>query len=140
MIRVKDGKGNKTIFMEIGNASRTHQTGIRKALFEIGRENVKHSRKLITTGNKTGIVYRIAGRTHQASAPGQAPASFTGALARSIDYNVRAHVSMEFGDGEPYGKFLEDGTRHMGQRPHLTTTVKDRERENFNTLQRAVRT
>lgn len=38
----------------------------------------------ITSGQKSGIVYVRGGRHHQASAPGEAPASDTGFLAASI--------------------------------------------------------
>ena len=60
------------------------------------------------TGQKSGRVYKIGkNRTHQASAPGQAPAVLTGALRSSItvcrvnDYEYIVSIAA------PYGKILE---------------------------------
>lgn len=108
--------------------------GIRKALYEIGSENVKYTRRLLTSGNRTGRVYRFRGRNHRASAPGEAPANRSGRLLRSIDYIVRSHKQMEFGDKVLYGKFLELGTSKMEPRPHLKTTVDKLARDAQETL------
>lgn len=108
--------------------------GLRNGLYEMGRENVKHTRNLIKDKRKTGRIYMIKGKPHQASAPGEAPATLSGELVRSVDYKVKGHTEMEFGDGVFYGKFLEDGTSKMEARPHLKTTVDDRSGENVTIL------
>lgn len=60
-----------------------------------------------------GGVFAIRKRAtpHQASAPGEAPATDKGELARSIDFDAR-HFEVEVGTtaGAPYGKYLEGGT------------------------------
>lgn len=75
---------------------------------------------LIQNGQKTGRIYRRHGVVHQASAPGEAPASDTGALVNSIvtEYNyaeltgiVRAKLQ--------YGNFLEYGTQTIEPRPFM---------------------
>lgn len=91
--------------------------GIRKALYAHGKDVVKEIQHLIRNTPKTGRIYIIRGRRHQASAPHEAPASLTGRLASSAKYDVHSFWKMEVGEtarsakGAPYPKFLEGGTR-----------------------------
>lgn len=41
---------------------------------------------------------------------------------------------MKFGDRAKHGKFLENGTRNMEPRPHLSTTVSEKSRDNYNEI------
>ncbi len=139
MIKIKEDSKNRKVFITIRDAEDIFDRGIRRGLYEIGRENVKHTRKLIFNPPKTGHLYMIRGMLHQASAPGEPPANLTGKLRRSVDYIVRGSSQMEFGDKELYGKFLELGTPKIKPRPHLSRTVKDKSRDNFNILQTEMR-
>jgi HK97 gp10 family phage protein len=72
--------------------------------------------RMIHSGPKTGAVYG----KHQASAPGEAPASDTGNLARSIK------VKFDLKQGwavvkatAPYAFWLEFGTTRMAPRPFM---------------------
>jgi len=116
------------------------QIGIRHGLFEMGRENVKHVRKLIRDKNKNGRIYMFRGRPHQASAPDEAPANMTGNLAKSSDYDVRGHVEMTFGERAFYADFLDKGTTKMKPRPHLKRTVDERGEQNASILMESVNT
>ena len=74
--------------------------------------------QLITTPPKSGRIYRRRGVSHQASAPGEAPASDTGRLVNSrkitLDHDlVRARLSF----ATAYAKALEIGTKKMEPRP-----------------------
>ena len=76
--------------------------------------------RAIQTGPKTGRVYRRRGVSHQASAPGEAPASDTGALVQrsSTRYepnDLRGVVSFH----AAYAALLEFGTTRMEPRPFL---------------------
>lgn len=92
---------------------------LRAALRQAGAEVASVARAMIRSTQGGGRSYDIRRNggleLHQASAPGQPPASLTGALARSI--RVRPYRS---GDGvsiretEFYGKFLETGARGGG--------------------------
>lgn len=108
--------------------------GIMNGLYEMGRENVNHTRNLIKDKRKTGRIYIVYGRPHRASDLGEAPANLSGKLVKSVDYKVRGCHEMEFGDGVYYGKYLEKGTSKMGERPHLKPTVKARGVENKRIL------
>jgi len=60
------------------------------------------------TGQKSGRVYKIGkNRTHQASAPGQAPAVLTGALRSSITVGRVNDYEYIVSIAAPYGKILE---------------------------------
>ena len=54
---------------------------------------------------------------HQASAPGEAPASRTGNLRTSIKPQFESALFWKVQVGAEYGAFLESGTRKMSPRP-----------------------
>ena len=77
---------------------------------------------------KTGAVYG----NHQASAPGQPPATDTGQLVRSIT------MSVEGTDGEvvgvirasaPYAAMLEFGTSNIAPRPYMQPGLESQRRK-----------
>lgn len=60
------------------------------------------------TGQKSGRIYKIGkNRTHQASAPGQAPAVLTGQLRSSITINRVTDYEYLVSIAAPYGRILE---------------------------------
>lgn len=69
-------------------------------------------------GAATGRVYRRGSRTHQASAPGEYPASDTGRLMGSIMSDIQP-MEARVGTNLEYGRFLEFGTSRMAPRPWL---------------------
>jgi HK97 gp10 family phage protein len=77
---------------------------------------------LILRGSKSGRVY---GR-HQASAPGEAPASDTGRLVQSIrvDFQPNALAGRVVA-GTDYAKKLEFGTVKIAPRPFMTPAVNN---------------
>jgi len=93
------------------------------------------AKQSILKGPKTGIIYdrgkTPAGRKrkpHQASSPGQPPASDNGKLVESISRKRDGLVAIVWTELE-YGKFLEFGTTHIAPRPWLTPAVeKNREK------------
>ncbi len=80
---------------------------------------------------KTGGIYTKRGKQHQASAPGEAPATDTGYLANSIqvDYepgNLSAAVTVS----AEYGEVLELGGRNIAPRPYLMPAL-EKEKDDF---------
>lgn len=61
---------------------------------------------------KSGRIYR----SHQASAPGEAPAIDTAELLRSIKTDVQG-ASASVGTNSKYAEYLENGTTKMAARP-----------------------
>jgi hypothetical protein len=110
----------------------------------------------IKTGEKTGRVYdrnehevsfttatgkavaftvyrgKTRRKPHQASAPGEAPASDTGLLANSIQTEMRGDLSADVVVGAEYGAALEFGSLdgRIAPRPFLAPAV-EAEREEF---------
>lgn len=110
-------------------------------------------RRAIEKGPKTGIVYfRIPGPKymtirkgsedgppvaffraqgkqnislrHQASAEGQAPATDTGTLVRSLYFKELGGASFVIGSELPYSYYLEFGTRKIAKRPAWIPAVE----------------
>ena len=75
----------------------------------------------IQRGPKTGHIYRRGTVTHQASAPGQYPASDTGRLASNVRFELPSGGNMtgRVGTNIQYGAYLEFGTSRMEARPWL---------------------
>jgi hypothetical protein len=79
-------------------------------------------KKRILRGPKTGRIYTRGGgqnlsATHQASAPGESPATDTGELARRQYYTQENSLSATIGSRLVYAYFLEFGTRTIAARP-----------------------
>ena len=87
--------------------------------------------KSIQRGTKSGVVYQkyTPNRTHQASAPGQAPASDTGRLANSITADIDGKQATITAATE-YAAPLEFGTRDIQPRPFMVPAV-EQERPKF---------
>ncbi|AWM37020.1 hypothetical protein GobsT_50790 [Gemmata obscuriglobus] len=96
---------------------------VNKALFASAKKVEGDAKKSITAGGKTGRVYTRRSVTHQASAPGEAPASDTGRLVNSINSALNAselESTVTAGEGAvKYAAMLEFGTRHVAARPFM---------------------
>ena len=95
----------------INSVHKKHAQFLKKDLF-----------KGLTTGKRSGRVYRIKGKTHTASASGEMPAKLSGTLAKSIQYKLSTK-KIELGETAFYAKFLELGTQKMGARPHIKPVI-----------------
>ena len=75
---------------------------------------------------KTGRIYPRRGRVHQASAPGEAPASDTGRLVESRrvePFPQELRVAISF--NRPYALDLELGTEQIAPRPYLRRALME---------------
>jgi len=134
------------ILKQIATIATDTREGIRRANYLIGQELAKDAQLRILKGRKTGRIYRRrrgSGRivNHRASAPGEAPANFTGALRASVGFIVKgqqlifgAGGDVEEGrqKGRPvnYARALELGERkrNLAPRPYLKATIDDEEK------------
>ncbi len=74
----------------------------------------------------SGKLYKIEGRRHQASAPGEAPTVLTGDLRASITHFVGVigqTVAGIISTNMEYAPHLEFGTRKMAPRPFMRNTI-----------------
>lgn len=81
-------------------------------------------KKRIKRGAKTGRVYRRGTVTHQASAPGQAPATDNGTLASSITFKQVSPLTAEVESRLDYATYLEFGTQNIAPRPAWVPAVE----------------
>jgi HK97 gp10 family phage protein len=140
MFNIIRSPNNEKVICKIKGLPKAQTRWIRKAFYYIGKDLVKDADKLIMQKPKHGKIYLLRRnglkRLHRASAPGEAPANFTGSLRQSLDFDVVGADRMQFGvkqrfqnrqgtpDGVKYGKYLELGTRKMVERPFLLPTIK----------------
>jgi len=81
--------------------------------------------KLLMAGPKSGRLYRRrGGRTHQASAPGEAPAVDTGFLINSIRTVVKSDTRAEITVAAEYAEGLEFGTDRVAARPFVRPAIE----------------
>lgn len=94
----------------------------------------------IQRGPASGRVYQKYNprRTHQASAPGQAPMSDTGRLANNIFFDTEGQMSAVVGSTIAYAVMLEYGTRKMAARPFFTPAVEAMRPKFAKQLERAI--
>lgn len=93
-----------------------------------GTESVKQGMvERIQNPPKTGRVYRRNGVEHQASAPGESPASDTGRLAGSIRTNYdHANLTGYVNVATEYAEGLEFGTARVAARPYARPTLAEK--------------
>lgn len=99
--------------------------------------------KSIQRGTKSGRVYERAGEanlsaTHQASAPGEAPATDTGALVGSIQVTQQG-MAGQVATKLEYGFWLEYGTLQMAERPFLRPALAENQQYIIDQFARAIR-
>lgn len=86
---------------------------------------------LILDTPKTGRIYRRGDEEHQASAPGEAPASDTGTLVGRIrvDRSREAELIGIVRASTDYAKALEYGTPRMEPRPFMRPALANKKQE-----------
>ena len=124
---------NKKVYRKLYAMNIMTSRKLHDALHEIGQDYVKHMEDLMK-GPKTGIIYKMKGQAHQASASGEPPAILTGKTFRSLYYEVRNSQELEFGARSAYSGWLEDGTKKMDARPFAQRTIDDQRRDTLGTL------
>lgn len=87
-------------------------------------ESINDVKKAIQGPPKTGRKYQRGTVVHQASAPGQAPATDTGFLVSSIYNEDRGYLSKAIGSRLDYAFYLEFGTRKIAARPSWVPAVE----------------
>lgn len=88
--------------------------------------DVMDEAKLSMALSKSGRIYKRgkSGKTHQASAPGEAPAIDTGALVNSLATEKVSEAVYMVSAGTEYAQALEFGSKRMAARPFLGPAVE----------------
>ena len=112
---------------------------LNKKLKEEGMKNVKRAVfrganvvrteavESIARGPKTGKIYTRGSIAHQASAPGEAPATDTGFLQTQITTQVKVQDDKVIGQiiaSAPYARHLEFGTTNIMPRPFMQPALE----------------
>lgn len=92
----------------------------------------------MSTGKATGRIYRRGGVSHQASAPGEAPAPDSGVLRGSIYHERTGPLSAVAGSRLAYASYLEFGTRNIAPRPAWIPEVLEAQKEFTNDIKAAL--
>lgn len=144
-------KGNVRVEAEIKSARKMFDLGVRAALIQVGQDLVRYTVTGIERGPKTGRqygvykkdgikkLYPVRGsngkvRLHQASGPNEYPAILNGDYVRSIKFEKRGSLDIDFGSTDKKAPWLENGTPKMAPRNPIKNSVKAREKEAFNYL------
>lgn len=96
---------------------RDAEAGLSKAVTATALEINTDVKKRIQRGPKTGRIYTRGEIEHQASAPGEAPATDTGVLASSLYFEQSTKLSATIGSRLAYAYYLEFGTARIAPRP-----------------------
>jgi len=120
---------DNTAFLVIKRSLYKNKEGIRRGLLAVAPEIKREVRRLIRDPNKSGRIYNIGGKMHQASAPSEAPANLSGRLAKKVGSKVPNATRLIIEDNAPYGGYLEYGTTHILPRPHLRPAALSKVRE-----------
>lgn len=133
-------QGSKELVSALGNMSDDVRQAVSAAVVGTAMELRGDVVKSIQRGPKTGRVYQKSSpkRAHQASAPGQAPATDTGRLANSITFDQIGDLTATVGSKLAYSLYLEFGTRNIAARPFFRPAVEKMRPKFIKRLERAV--
>ena len=134
-VKFTGSRQNRKVFAVIEDLPGLTRRGLRQGMFKAGQGLIGEANREILKGSKTGIVYirrTRAGRRrrHKSSAPGETHANLSGALRKSLSFQLRGSSEIEFGygvssgkDAPEYAKWVEFGTTKMKARPSLNNAL-----------------
>jgi hypothetical protein len=117
------------------------RAGAIDGLNAVGLAMLNSAKRKIQKGPASGITYQKYGprRVHQASAPGEAPATDTGGLVNSGFHELdESALEVSVGFAKFYAALLEYGTRIMEKRPFLLPTVEEWRRRIAGVIKAAI--
>lgn len=119
-----DLRGHREAIRELRRTGSVLRRAVSSAIASTAAELEGGIKLEIQQGQKTGSVYTRRSVTHQASAPGEAPASDTGTLIGSIYHEAENDLRYAVGSRADYAPWLEFGTRKMGARPFFRPALE----------------
>lgn len=117
-------QGTKELRAALANMSDDMVVHVGDEIADIAAELEADIKLSLQQGARTGRVYQRGGVTHQASAPGEAPANDTGGLFKSIYHERLSSLTQVVGSRLVYALHLEYGTRRMAPRPFFRPAVE----------------
>ena len=135
---VRERQNGRSI-LAIQATEETTRRGLRQGMFRAGHTLISAASTEILHGKKTGRIYirkdsRGRRRRHLSSAPLETHANMTGALRRSLSFQMWGSQGIEFGYGvsggtpaPEYAAWVEFGTTKMKARPSLLNALDSQE-------------
>lgn len=117
-------EGLDTLQRDFSRMSANVERGVGMAVKATAIDIDADVKKRIQRGPKTGRTYTRGNTTHQASAPGEAPATDTGGLVSSVYFKQPNPLSATVGSRLAYAYFLEFGTRTIAARPSWIPSIE----------------
>jgi hypothetical protein len=112
---------------------------VAKGTYACAQQVATEYKKSILQGGKSGRVYKRRSVTHQASAPGESPASDTGRLVNAIQVILESSLSSIMKVATKYAMLLEVGTSKMAARPAAVPALEKSRSFIIDRLAEAVR-
>lgn len=97
---------------------------IEDVIFDLATDTHAFAVQGIQGGPKSGRTYQRGGVTHQASAPGEYPATDRGRLVSGVRIEQASPLDIRVGTNVMYGPMLEFGTSRMAARPWLVPSFE----------------
>ena len=110
------------------------QVGTEKGIKRAADLVVKEALRLILQTAKSGRFYGA----HQASAPGEAPASQFGQLVAGFRIEIRGHKAV-ISNIAPHAPKLERGTQRMAARPFMAPAIANTSRKAFDAIANSIK-
>ena len=111
--------GEQLVEQKLKNLT-TDTTALKQAVLAGALMVEKSAKENIAQSEHSGRVYVNHGVVHQASAPGESPATDTGTLISSIQHWASGDgLTVAVGSRLNYATYLEYGTTKMAERPFL---------------------
>ena len=111
--------GLDEILSKLSKSSKEIEAPIKQGLTAIAFDALESAQVLIQRGPKTGRIYKRKNVKHQASAPGEAPATDEGELVNSFQVNVLSFDKIDLINAAGHAFYLEYGTREIQPRPFM---------------------
>ncbi len=139
VLKIVEGRNNQKIYKKLRSIKTDSEDGIKLAYKDIGQSLKRQIFADLDSPDKTGRLYIIFKDSqrflHQASAPGEPPATLFGGLKASINPHTNASDTMSLSAGNEntvkYAKRLELGDAKIAPRPYLKKAIDDQEKEIF---------
>lgn len=103
------------------------QTVVLRFLHDVAKTSETKFRRGVKNPPKTGRLYLINGRQHQASSQrteAEYPANLSGQLLKSIKSKATANTAT-VGSNAPHSIYLREGTRNMNRRKMSDSALKE---------------
>ncbi len=134
-------EGDKLLVKALRNMSAEGERRVSDALNATGLELRGDIVKRYQQGPTSGISYekQNPSRTHQASAPGEAPMTDTGRLAGSVTFKKEIGLAVSVSTDVVYGPWLEFGTMDIKPRPNWIPATEEMQPKHIRRMEAALR-